>query len=501
MSFNLSNKLMKEKLDKASEIVDTLKFAKQVLCSHKQDLYRVATVTDEDFRNQVAANTMNIYRSRMHGRKNYFKDNLFIGLFEVDPLGVKNKRNPIKRAKTRKTLAEAGGTPGLLEPRSKNSTEIGTLPVPLTEEFQSVPHSSGVRKEESEPLNFLEHLGNKVKLKIIVFLCQDEDAEDKVLSADFCVVGDFLCWRFPDEEIVHTISIAKLKMSPTDIEKSIISDGRPTESRRPDMGPETIDYASGGSKSHDSNAPSHKNKIMPNAATPIAVEAVVGLSQMAQSAEENEINSRRALDSIQDIEEEESESAELVSPKDMISPGPNRSGLDQESDSTNPNNRELRLQRKMSEMSQDQRLQSVSKPLYDRRQNVEWSYHTTATINLEKIIESNTDKLNTHLSELPKSTQLSIARKRATKNGEELSVHYSLLQITVGNRVIIYDLGVTQEPTIKMVSRKGYCGLLRLLRCQKRILIQTDPEEVLFFNATQQLVDPHFHVDTGFCMT
>lgn len=89
---------------------------------------------------------------------------------------------------------------------------------------------------------------------------------------------------------------------------------------------------------------------------------------------------------------------------------------------------------------------------------------TTTIIELHVMVENDADKLNTYLSEVPKSTQLSTYRDSETK---QIMMRDNLLQVCVKDRIIIFDL----KPEV--------------------------PQEVCFFNATNQFIDPHAYVETG----
>ena len=47
-------------------------------------------------------------------------------------------------------------------------------------------------------------------LKIVVFLCKTEKDRWYFDRSGFCVCGDYLCWSYPDEKIVHLLNMAKM---------------------------------------------------------------------------------------------------------------------------------------------------------------------------------------------------------------------------------------------------------------------------------------------------
>ena len=47
-------------------------------------------------------------------------------------------------------------------------------------------------------------------LKIVVFLCKSERDRFLFNRSGFCVCGDYLCWSYPDEKIVHILNMAKM---------------------------------------------------------------------------------------------------------------------------------------------------------------------------------------------------------------------------------------------------------------------------------------------------
>ena len=107
-----------------------------------------------------------------------------------------------------------------------------------------------------------------------------------------------------------------------------------------------------------------------------------------------------------------------------------------------------------------------------------WMSYKTIIINLRTIAENEMDCYKTILSEVPYSTQLSIVeskekvskkKKKSSKDKQTsgISLKENLLQITIGDRIIIYDL----------TSGK--------------------PQEITFFNATSQLIHANRYVDSG----
>jgi len=80
-------------------------------------------------------------------------------------------------------------------------------------------------------------------------------------------------------------------------------------------------------------------------------------------------------------------------------------------------------------------------------------------------MDTDADCFNKFLSEVPKSTQLSIIRDSSNKG--EITFRDNLLQVTVKDSIIIFDI--------------------------TRAL----PQEIFYFNASHQFIDPTMYVETA----
>lgn len=52
-------------------------------------------------------------------------------------------------------------------------------------------------KKQSEAQNISKIEKNNKSLKIILFLCKNEQERFWLSKAGFCIVGKYLCWSFP----------------------------------------------------------------------------------------------------------------------------------------------------------------------------------------------------------------------------------------------------------------------------------------------------------------
>jgi hypothetical protein len=79
-----------------------------------------------------------------------------------------------------------------------------------------------------------------------------------------------------------------------------------------------------------------------------------------------------------------------------------------------------------------------------------WQNLVTKTINLGVMMDSDADAEHKHLSEVPKSTQLSIIRDQKSKirdsNNKGIKLRDNLLQVTVRDSIIIFDISTDLPP-------------------------------------------------------
>ena len=134
----------------AQRIMQGLKFSEQVFCSKDGDLYRIATIVHRDFDNEVAVNVL----SDQH-REDVNTDRLWVGMYVVKP------------------------------EEDKFST---------------------IHKDAKN--NFLQFRDKE--LKILILLCKSEKDRRAVGSAGFVVIGENLCWRYPDRQVVNILNMAPL---------------------------------------------------------------------------------------------------------------------------------------------------------------------------------------------------------------------------------------------------------------------------------------------------
>ena len=92
------------------------------------------------------------------------------------------------------------------------------------------------------------------------------------------------------------------------------------------------------------------------------------------------------------------------------------------------------------------------------------------------MMNADSDCQNTFISEVPKSTQLSILDETAQQ--KSMTLRDNLLQIAVRDSIIIYDLTGSGENDVETKKRKK-------------------PQEIFFFNATKQFIAPERYVETG----
>ena len=102
---------------------------------------------------------------------------------------------------------------------------------------------------------------------------------------------------------------------------------------------------------------------------------------------------------------------------------------------------------------------------------VRWIPCKTRVIDLSIIAENDADCYKTMISEVPFSTQLSIVESEEQDLKDQarkgISLRENLLQITIADRIIIYDLGLE------------------------------NPQEISFFNATNLFIKAEMYVDPG----
>ena len=86
--------------------------------------------------------------------------------------------------------------------------------------------------------------------------------------------------------------------------------------------------------------------------------------------------------------------------------------------------------------------QGTTEDVLDYKCHISWEHFITRTIDLSVLCESDADCYNTHLAEVPKSTQLSINRsnEQADREAGDIKLRQNLLQVTVRNNTIIYDI-------------------------------------------------------------
>lgn len=126
-------------------------------------------------------------------------------------------------------------------------------------------------------------------------------------------------------------------------------------------------------------------------------------------------------------------------------------------------------------------------------ERIRWKKFTTTAIDLRVMCESDSDKLSMILSEVPKSMQFSIQKdlskdKSAAQQLLDRGYSYkqdlrdSLLQITIKDRTIIYDL----DPDAKKSKEES-----------KEVTVKNEPKELFLLNATSHFIPLQMYVEVG----
>lgn len=119
-----------------------------MLCTKKGDLYRIASIVDPRFDDDIAVNPLN----DDDGNLKVVDDKLSMGVYIVN---------------------------------SKSQRGVG--------------NQADTKLETDDK-----------ELKIILFLCKSEGDRNQLSSAGFVIIGRFLCWSYPSEKVVHTLDMTGL---------------------------------------------------------------------------------------------------------------------------------------------------------------------------------------------------------------------------------------------------------------------------------------------------
>lgn len=116
-----------------------------MLCTKQGDLYRIASIVDQGFDDDIAVNPL----SDDDGNLKVEADILNMGIFVV---------------KSKAQRAVDGGADSKLVTDDK-------------------------------------------ELKIVLFLCKNERDRSQLNAAGFVICGKYLCWSYPEEKVVHTLNM------------------------------------------------------------------------------------------------------------------------------------------------------------------------------------------------------------------------------------------------------------------------------------------------------
>ena len=116
-----------------------------MLCTKQGDLYRIASIVDQGFDDDIAVNPL----SDDDGNLKVEADILNMGIFVV---------------KSKAQRAVDGGSDTKLVVDDK-------------------------------------------ELKIVLFLCKNERDRSQLNAAGFVICGKYLCWSYPEEKVVHTLNM------------------------------------------------------------------------------------------------------------------------------------------------------------------------------------------------------------------------------------------------------------------------------------------------------
>lgn len=127
-------------------------------------------------------------------------------------------------------------------------------------------------------------------------------------------------------------------------------------------------------------------------------------------------------------------------------------------------------------------------------ERIRWAKYTTKAIDLRVMCEVDSDKLSMIVAEVPKTMQFSISKERLADDPAARGYSYkqglrdNLLQVTIKDRTIIYDL---EPSTKKMPSAEEE---------EKKAMDDgrlCDPQELFLLNATSHFIPLHKYVEVG----
>ena len=73
------------------------------------------------------------------------------------------------------------------------------------------------QKKENGKISVIEK-----DLKIVLFLCTTEKDRHHLHQSGFSVVGDYLCWSYPEEKFVHVLNMTEIKAAEIDRDRTFL---------------------------------------------------------------------------------------------------------------------------------------------------------------------------------------------------------------------------------------------------------------------------------------